>query len=91
MNNQRTRTRRSQLACPQCGKHQIGVRAIIAKENKTVERYRFCTACRHVFKTREQAVDDFAAQSTSEKTDALFRFSTKRFSTSVCTAMQVLL
>jgi len=71
MKNKRTRTRRSQLACPQCGIHLVGVRQTVSIGNRILERYRFCAACRHVFKTREQIIDDFTAQSSSEKTDAL--------------------
>ena len=71
MPNKTERIRRSQLACPHCHQHQIGVRATITKGNKIVERYRFCAACRHIFKTREQIIEDFSAQSFSEKTDAL--------------------
>ena len=57
MNKQRIR--RSQLACPQCGRHQIGVRSTITKGGQTVERYRVCEACRRVSKTREQFVSDY--------------------------------
>ena len=71
MNNKRTRTRRSQLACPQCGTHLVGVRQTEPIGDRIIERYRFCAACRHVFKTREQIIDDFTAQSTSEKTGVL--------------------
>ena len=55
----RPRTRRSQLACPRCETHRVGVRDTVAKGGRIIERYRFCEACGHVFKTREQVVSDY--------------------------------
>ena len=72
MNNKRTRTRRSLFACPQCGVHLVGVRQTQPIGNRIIERYRFCAACRHVFKTREQIVEDFSSQNSAEKNDSRF-------------------
>ena len=66
-NNQRTHVRRSHLACPQCGKHLIGVRQTEPIGDRIIERYRFCAACRYVFKTREVIVNDFTPQSSIKK------------------------
>jgi C4-type Zn-finger protein len=59
MNNKRTRTRRSQLACPQCGIHLVGVRQTVPIGDRIIERYRFCEACQQISKTREVIVFDY--------------------------------
>ena len=57
MSNQRIR--RSQLACPHCGKHRLRVRSTVTKASRIVERYRVCEACERISKTREKFVSDY--------------------------------
>ena len=59
------RTNRSQLACPQCHEHRVGVRDTVVKGSQVIERYRFCEACQHAFKTREQVVSDYRESTKS--------------------------
>ena len=49
----------TQLACPRCAARQIGVRDTVVKGHRIIERYRFCAACHHLFKTREMIVSDY--------------------------------